>query len=238
MIKVPATAEGLPAIHELIGDGINVNVTLLFGCDTYEKVAEAYIQGVEQLVARGGDPKRIASVASFFVSRVDTLVDAMIATRLEATTDARERSVLRGLVGKAAIANAKVAYQRYRELFGSERWRALARSGAQTQRVLWASTGTKNPDYRDVIYVEELIGPDTVNTIPPATLDAFRDHGRSRASLTEDVESAYGTMKMLEQTGISMHKAAETLLVEGLRLFSDAFDQLLKAVEKQSRAVG
>jgi len=238
MIKVPGTAEGVPAIRELISDGINVNVTLLFGCDTYEKVAEAYVQGVEQLVARGGDPKRIASVASFFVSRVDTVVDALVAGRLQLTTNVGEQSVLRGLTGKAAIANAKLAYQRYRELFGSERWRALARSGAQTQRVLWASTGTKNPDYRDVVYVEELIGPDTVNTIPPATFDAFRDHGQARASLTEDIESAYDTMEMLGQLGISMQEVAERLLAEGLQLFADAFDKLLKAVEQRSRSAG
>ncbi len=238
MIKVPATAAGLPAIQELIGDGINVNVTLLFGCDTYEKVAEAYIAGLERLVARGGDPKRVASVASFFVSRVDTAIDALIATRLEATTNAREQSFLRGLTGKAAIANAKLAYQRYRELFGGRRWQALASRGAQTQRLLWASTGTKNPNYRDVIYVEELIGPDTVNTIPPATFDAFRNHGRPRASLTEDVESAYDTMDMLKQLGISMQEVAEKLLAEGLQLFSDAFDKLLKAVDKQSRSAG
>ena len=238
MIKVPATAEGLPAIRELISDGINVNVTLLFGCDTYEKVAEAFIAGLERLVARGGDPKRVASVASFFVSRVDTAVDSLIAARLQATTNAGEQSILRGLIGKAAIANAKLAYQRYLELFGSPRWRALAGRGAQTQRLLWASTGTKNPSYRDVVYVEELIGPDTVNTIPPATFDAFRDHGQPRASLTEDIESAYDTMDTLKALGISMHEVAETLLAEGLQLFADAFDKLLKAVEKQSRGAG
>ena len=238
MIKVPATAEGIPAIQELIGDGINVNVTLLFGCDTYEKVAEAYIAGLERLVAGGGDPKRVASVASFFVSRVDTAIDALIATRLEATTNAREQSFLRGLTGKAAIANAKLAYQLYRELFGGRRWQALGSRGAQTQRLLWASTGTKNPNYRDVIYVEELIGPDTINTIPPATFDAFRNHGRARASLTEDVESAYDTMDMLKELGISMQEVAEKLLAEGLQLFSDAFDKLLKAVKKQSGSAG
>ena len=238
MIKVPATTEGLPAIRELVGDGINVNVTLLFGCDTYEKVAEAYLAGLERLVARGEDPKRVASVASFFVSRVDTAIDALIAARLGATTNAGERSVLRGLTGKAAIANAKLAYQRYRELFGSARWRALAGQGAQTQRLLWASTGTKDPNYRDVIYVEELIGPDTVNTIPPATFDAFRDHGRPRASLTEDIESAYETIDVLKGLGISMQEVEERLLTEGLQLFADAFDKLLKAVEKQSRSTG
>jgi transaldolase/glucose-6-phosphate isomerase len=235
MIKVPATTEGLPAIQELISEGINVNVTLLFGCDTYEKVAEAYVAGLEQLVARGRDPKHVASVASFFVSRVDTLVDAMIAARLQATTNANEQSVLCGLTGKAAIANAKLAYQRYRELFGAKRWQALASRGAQTQRLLWASTGTKNPSYRDVVYVQELIGPDTVNTIPPATFDAFRNHGQPRASLTEGVESAQDTMANFKQLGISMQEVAQKLLADGLQLFSDAFDKLLKAVEKRSR---
>jgi transaldolase / glucose-6-phosphate isomerase len=236
MIEVPGTLEGLPAIQELIGDGINVNVTLLFGCDTYEKVAEADIAGLEEWIARGRDPKRVASVASFFVSRVDTLVDAMIATRLGEGTDARAQGMLRSLSGKAAIANAKVAYQCYRELFGGERWQALAGRGAQTQRLLWASTGTKNPSYRDVMYIEELIGPDTVITIPPATFDAFRDHGQPRASLVEDIDAAHAILDMLEQLGISMEQVSQTLLTEGLQLFSDAFDQLLDAVEKQSRS--
>jgi transaldolase/glucose-6-phosphate isomerase len=236
MIKVPAAPEGLPAIQALIGDGINVNVTLLFGCETYEKVAEAYIAGLERLVARGGDPQRIASVASFFVSRVDTAVDALLAARLEATSDAGQQRLLRGLVGKAAIANAKLAYQRYRQIVDSLRWQALARKGAQTQRLLWASTGTKNPSYRDVCYVEELIGPDTVNTIPPATFDAFRDHGQARAAITEDLESARDAMDKLEAIGISMHAVAERLLAEGLQLFSEAFGKLLQAVEQQSRS--
>lgn len=238
MIKIPATPQGLPAIHQLVSEGINVNVTLLFAPDVYEQVADAYIAGLEKLIARGGDPKRVASVASFFISRIDTAIDALIATRLAATTNAREQSFLRGLTGKAAIANAKLAYQRYQELFGSRRWQALAGQGAQTQRLLWASTGAKNPEYRDVIYVEELIGPDTVNTIPPATFDAFRDHGRPRASLTEDVDSASDTMDMLAEVGISMQDVTDKLLAEGVQLFSDAFKKLLNAVEKQSRDAG
>jgi transaldolase / glucose-6-phosphate isomerase len=238
MIKIPATPQGIPAIHQLISEGINVNVTLLFAQETYEQVAEAYIAGLEKLVARGGDPKCVASVASFFISRIDTAIDALIATRLEATTNAREQSFLRGLTGKAAIANAKLTYQRYQELFGSPRWQALAGQGAQTQRLLWASTGAKNPNYRDVLYVEELIGPDTVNTIPPATFDAFRDHGRPRASLTADLESACDTMAMLAEAGISMKEVTQQLLSEGVQLFSDAFDKLLKAVEKQSKEAG
>ena len=238
MIKVPATAEGVPAIEQLISEGISVNVTLLFAQEAYEQVAEAYIAGLEKLVARGGDPTRVASVASFFVSRIDTAIDGLIAARLPAATQARERALLRGLIGKVAIANAKLAYQRYQELFRGRRWEALATRGAQTQRLLWASTGVKNPSYRDVVYVEELIGPDTVNTIPPATLEAFRAHGRPRASLTEDVDAARDTMDGLAQAGISMRDVTDRLLAEGVQLFADAFAKLLKAVEKQSKEAG
>src|SRR6516165_103236 len=203
MIKVPATRQGIVAVKELIGEGINVNVTLLFAIDAYERVAEAYIAGLEAYAARrGGDLGRIASVASFFISRIDTAIDALLAERLQSATQAGEASQLRGLIGKIAIANAKLAYQRYLELFAGRRWQTLAGQGAQTQRLLWASTGTKNPSYRDVYYVEELIGPDTVNTIPPATFDAFRDHGRPRASLVEDLESAADTMSALAEVGI------------------------------------
>ncbi|MGH8733878.1 MAG: transaldolase, partial [Burkholderiales bacterium] len=165
MIKVPATAEGMPAIQQLISEGINVNVTLLFALEAYEQVADAYLTGLEKLVARGGDPTRVASVASFFISRIDTAIDALIAARLPAATQAGEQALLRGLMGRAAIANAKLAYQRYQELFSGPRWQALAAHGAHTQRLLWASTGVKNPSYRDVVYVEELIGPETVNTM-------------------------------------------------------------------------
>jgi transaldolase/glucose-6-phosphate isomerase len=238
MIKVPATAAGVPAIQQLISEGINVNVTLLFALDAYERVADAYISGLEKLLARGGDPTRVAGVASFFVSRIDTAIDMLIAAREQSSRDAREQSVLRGLTGRVAIANAKLAYQRYQELFTGPRWQRLAALGAQTQRLLWASTGVKNPSYRDVVYVEELIGPDTVNTIPPATLEAFRDHGRPRASLTEDAEAARDTMDGLAQVGISMNDVTDRLLADGLQLFSDAFAKLLTAVEKQSTEAG
>ena len=238
MIKVPATPQGVPAIHQLISDGINVNVTLLFAQDAYEQVAEAYIAGLEKFAAGGGDLKRVASVASFFISRIDTAIDALTAARLQATTNAREQSVLRGLTGKVAIANAKLTYQRYQELFNGRRWQALADLGAQTQRLLWASTGTKNPSYRDVIYIEELIGPDTVNTVPPATFEAFRDHGRPRASLAEDVDAAFDTMAALAEVGISMKHVTDQLLDDGVALFSEAFEKLLKAVEKQSKEAG
>ena len=238
MIKVPATSQGIPAVYELIGEGINVNVTLLFAQDAYERVAEAYIAGLEAYAARGGDLKRVASVASFFISRIDTAIDTLIAARLQAGPDANGTSVLRALTGKVAIANAKLTYQRYQELFSGRRWQALAGRGAQAQRLLWASTGTKNPNYRDVVYIEELIGPDTVNTMPPATFDAFRDHGRPRASLVEDVESAADTMATLAEVGISMKDVTDKLLIEGVQLFSDAFGKLLKAVEKQTKGRG
>jgi transaldolase / glucose-6-phosphate isomerase len=238
MIKVPATPQGIVAIHELIGEGINVNVTLLFAQDSYEQVAEAYIAGLEAYASRRGNLSKVASVASFFISRIDTAIDNLAAARLQGGTSAHDTSLLRGLTGKVAIANAKLTYQRYRELFSGRRWQALAGKGAQTQRLLWASTGTKNPNYRDVIYIEELIGPDTVNTIPPATFDAFRDHGRPRASLMEEVESAADTMAALAEVGISMKDVTDKLLAEGLQLFSDAFSKLLDAVEKQTRQAG
>lgn len=238
MIKVPATPQGIAAVQPLIEEGINVNLTLLFGQEAYEQVAEAYIAGLEKLAARGRDLRHIASVASFFISRIDTAVDALLTARLDAETDGRQRSLLRALTGKAAIANAKLAYRRYQELFSGERWQVLAVRGAQTQRLLWASTGTKNPAYRDVFYVEELVGPDTVNTIPPTTLDAFRDHGRPRASLLEDTEAAFDTMSTIAEAGISMQQVANRLLADGVRLFSEAFEKLLKAVETQSRPTG
>ncbi len=232
MIKVPATEEGIPAFQQLISEGINVNVTLLFAQAYYERVAEAYIAGLEARAAKGGSVSGIASVASFFISRIDSLVDGLIEARLKAATSPTDRALLRSLLGKVAIANGKLTYQRYKEIFHGPQWQALAAKGAQTQRVLWASTSTKNPRYRDVVYVEELIGPDTVDTIPPATYDAFRDHGQPRASLEEDVEVAQDTMETLEQVGISMKEATDKLLVDGVKIFSDAFDKLLGAVDK------
>lgn len=236
MIKVPATPEGIPAIVQLISKGINVNVTLLFAQETYAQVAEAYLTGLEQLAARDGDVGIVASVASFFVSRIDTAVDTALAARLKTSTTETEQALLRGLQGTVAIANAKLAYQRYRRLFSGPRWEALAKRGAMTQRVLWASTGTKNPTYRDVMYVEELIGPETVNTIPPATFEAFRDHGRPQSRLTEGLEQATDTLRLLERAGLSMKEITDRLLQEGLQLFSDAFDTLLAAVEQQGKA--
>ena len=232
MIKIPATPEGLPAIRQTLEEGLNINITLLFAQARYEEVAEAYLSALEARVAKGLDISHIASVASFFVSRIDTLVDSKIDEKLKSAADASQRELLESLRGKIAIANAKLTYKKYQELFGGPRWKALASKGAQTQRLLWASTSTKNPKYRDVIYVEELIGADTVDTIPPATFDAFRAHGKLRASLTEDLESARKTMENLGKAGISMKEVTDKLLVDGVKLFADAFKQLLDATGK------
>jgi transaldolase / glucose-6-phosphate isomerase len=234
MIKVPGTAEGIPAFQQFISEGININVTLLFAQEVYVRVAEAYISGLEHFAARGGDVSRIASVASFFISRIDSLVDSILAARLKTAKDPREQETLKSLQGKVAIANGKQTYEKYQTIFGTDRWKALAAKGGQTQRVLWASTSTKNPAYRDILYAEELIGPDTVDTMPPATFEAFRDHGRVRLTLTEDLESAHKTMETLAQIGISMKEVTDKLTDDGVRLFAEAFDNLLEAVEKSS----
>ena len=232
MIKVPGTPAGIPAIRALIGDGINVNVTLLFSQAAYEQAAEAYVSGLEALAGRGGNLGGVASVASFFVSRIDTAIDAELERKMAGSADAG----LAGLRGRAAIANAKLAYRIYRDIVAGDRWRALAAKGAQPQRLLWASTSTKNPNYRDVIYVEELVGRDTVNTIPPATLDAFRDHGRVRESLVEDLDAARQVFAELERHGISIAAVTDRLLDEGVKLFADAFDTLLAAVAREAGA--
>ena len=236
MIKIPGTPEGVPAVRQLISEGININITLLFSQDAYVKVAEAYIDGLEALQKAGQDLSGIASVASFFVSRIDTLVDSMIADRLKSAHGAKEEQLLRSLQGKVAIANAKQAYWKYGQIFSSARWKALAAQGAQTQRLLWASTSTKNPSYRDVMYIEGLIGPDTVNTIPPATLDAFRDHGVVARTLDADLAAADTTMSDLETAGISMRQVTDKLLVDAIQLFDDAFTKLLAAVESKKPA--
>jgi transaldolase len=234
MVKVPGTAEGLPAFQQLISEGININVTLLFSQVMYQNIAEAYITGLEQLAAQGGNVAKMASVASFFISRIDTAADNLLNARLKTSKDVKEQEQLKGLLGKVAIANGKLAYQRYLKLFGSDRWKKLAAQGAQTQRVLWASTGTKNPNYSDVMYVEELIGQDTVNTLPVATLDAFRDHGHPRASLVENVPAAEQTMQTLAKVGISIDEITDKLTDDGIRSFEDAFDKLLEAIKKNS----
>jgi transaldolase/glucose-6-phosphate isomerase len=237
MIKVPATKPGLPAIRQLIGEGINVNITLLFSQQVYEEVVEAYLAGVEHLVAQGGDPSKIASVASFFVSRIDQSVDKLIDECLRQTNDADKRADLTGLRGKIAIANAKLAYQRYKRLFAGARWEKLRAEGARVQRLLWASTGTKNPAYSDVLYIEGLIAPETISTMPPATMDAFRDHGRVQPTLEENIEQARQVMATLEKSGISIDSVTAKLVEEGVQIFADAFDKLLDAVARKRVAL-
>jgi len=232
MIKVPGTKEGLPAIRQLLEEGININITLLFAQSVYEEVAEAFNAALEARAKKGQDISQIASVASFFVSRIDTLIDSQIDAKLKSVTDANQRALLTGLQGKVAIANAKLTYRKYQEICSTPRWKALAAKGAQPQRLLWASTSTKNPKYRDVLYVEELIGRDTVDTIPPATFDAFRDHGHVRPSLAENVDEAAKVMASLEKAGISMKEVTEKLVADGVKLFADAFKQLLEATGK------
>ncbi len=220
MIKVPGTPEGLPAIEMLIAEDMNVNVTLLFSRAVYEQVAERYIAGLERRAAQGMDLGRIASVASFFVSRIDSAVDPLVPEALR---------------GKTAIANAVLAYEGYKRIFSGTRWKALAEKGARPQRLLWASTSTKNPAYRDVMYVEELIGKNTVNTLPPATVDAFRDHGKPRASLEEDVNAARATLDAVGKH-VSLDDVTAKLTQDGVKLFADAFDKLLAAVEAARKA--
>jgi len=231
MVKVPATPEGVPAIRQLLEDGLNINITLLFAQSAYEKVAEAYIAALEARAAKGQDISHIASVASFFVSRIDTLIDSKIDEMLK-TAQGGNKELLESVHGRVAIANAKLTYKKYQELFSGPRWNALAAKGAQVQRLLWASTSTKNPKYRDVLYVEELIGADTVDTIPPATFDAFRDHGKLRNSLTEDVPGAAKVMENLGKAGISMKEVTDKLIADGVKLFADAFKTLLEATGK------
>jgi transaldolase / glucose-6-phosphate isomerase len=229
MIKVPGTDAGTPAIRQLIGEGLNINVTLLFGLDAYLAVADAHMAGLETLLAAGGDISRVRGVASVFVSRIDTQIDKEIDRRLSggAGTDA---DALRALRGKVAIANAKVAYQRYLEILATPRWQALAAAGAAPQRLLWASTGAKDPAYSDILYVETLIGRDTINTMPVKTLDAFRDHGTVRASLTEDLGAAQAVLAAAERQGLDLKAVTDRLVVDGVRQFAEAFDKLLAVV--------
>lgn len=229
MIKVPATDEGIPAIRQLISEGININVTLLFSVEAYEKVAQAYLQGLTEYSDKGGDISRVASVASFFVSRIDSAVDALIEERLK--NPSGNHALLKPLLGAVAIANAKLAFIAFKKFCENPAWIALEARGAQRQRLLWASTGTKNPAYRDTLYVEELIGPETVNTIPPATFNAFRDHGQVRASLLEHLEEAHDTLHDLEAAGIDFKAVTSQLLHDGLLQFADAFDKLLGSVD-------
>jgi transaldolase len=229
-VKIPGTEPGLPAIEDSIAEGRSINVTLIFSLDRYADVAEAYIRGIERLVESGGDPSRVASVASFFVSRVDTEADK----RLEAI-GTEEALALRG---KLAVANAKLAYRRYREIFSTERWHALELKGASRQRCLWASTSVKNPDYRDTLYVEELIGPETVNTMPEETIQAFQDHGVAASTLKQDVDEAERVFAEVEKAGVDYADVTDTLEKEGVQKFSDSFKELLDGItEKRGQVV-
>jgi transaldolase len=236
MIKVPATPAGIPAIEQLISEGINVNVTLMFSMEHYIRVAEAYVRGLQTL-ARNGKPLAVASVASFFVSRVDSLIDKLIEERMARATQASEKQELESLLGKTAIANSRLVYQKFIEIFSRPAFLDLKSKGARVQRPLWASTSTKNPKYRDVLYAEELIGPDTVDTMPPATVDAFRDHGRVRASLEEGLEAATDVFRRLAALGIDMNAATEKLQVDGVKLFADSFDILMQSLASKRESL-
>lgn len=235
MIKVPGTPEGCVALRRLIADGLNVNVTLLFAVEAHARVIDAYLAGLEDRAAAGGDLRHVASVASFFVSRVDGAVDAALEARVAAGTLPRERAT--ALQGRAAIANARLAYRLFRSRFSGKRWEALAAKGAQLQRPLWASTSTKNPAYRDVLYVEQLIGPDTVNTMPPATLEAFRDHGITARTVDGDPEGAERLLGELRALGIDLDQVTDQLLTEGLASFQKSFDTLIAGLERKTAAL-
>ncbi len=233
MIKIPATAEGIPAIEQMIYEGVNINVTLIFSLAVYQQVAEAYIRGLERRVAEGKAVDHLASVASFFVSRVDTMIDKQLDAKIAASSDLDEQEKLRELRGKAAIANARLAYEQYEQIFHGERFAALRQANAQPQRCLWASTSTKNPAYRDVIYVEELIGPETVDTMPPQTIVAFQDHGIPERTLGE-YDEARATMARLASAGIDMDQVTKQLEIDGVKSFADSFTSLLDSTAQKT----
>ena len=232
LIKVPATAEGLPAIQQPISEGISVNVTLLFGLPRYRQVAEAYIAGLEARAVQGRPVKHVASVASFFLSRIDVLVDPLLGKIV--AQGGKKAELAKKARGQVAIASAKMAYQIYKEIFLSDRFRKLAAQGARVQRLLWASTGTKNPDYSDVKYIESLIGADTVSTVPVETLDAYRDHGAPKSSLETDVAEAASVLKCLADIGISIDKVTQQLEDEGITKFNQPFDKLMQALVQRA----
>ena len=231
MIKVPGTDEGLPAIEQLLSEGLNVNVTLLFSLAGYEAVMEAYLRGLERRAEAGGALEGVASVASFFVSRVDSSVDAALEKIVAEGGERAEKA--KGLLGRAAVANARLAYARFQEVFAGPRWEALAARGARVQRPLWASTSTKNPDYRDVIYVEELIGPHTVNTMPLATVEAFADHGVARRTVDADLDRARADLAALKELGIDLDDVTRQLQVEGVDKFAKSFRGMMKVVDEK-----
>ena len=236
MIKIPGTAEGLPSIEESLFDGINVNVTLLFSVDAYEQVANTYVKALERRAEAGLPLHNVASVASFFVSRIDAEVEKRIKAKLADEQDPAKRAALESLEGKVAIANAKMAYVVFQKVFGSERFLALKAKGARVQRVLWASVGTKNPKYKDTLYVDELIGPDTVSTMPPETFDAVKDHGESKLTLLEGVEEAREVFARLKQVGIDLENVTDVLLEEGIQKFAQSFQQLMDSIESKRKS--
>lgn len=238
MIKVPGTGAGIGAIEQLLSEGVNVNITLLFSLEGYERVMEAYLRGLERRADAGDPIGRVASVASFFVSRVDSAVDAELREKLDATTEEGRKARIRSLFGRIAIANAKMAYQRFEEIFGGERFARLKESGARVQRPLWASTSTKDPEYRDVLYVEELIGPDTVNTMPLATLEAFADHGIARRTVDEKVDEARAALAALSEVGIDLDRITDRLQQEGVEKFAKAYRGLIDTVGQELSRVG
>jgi transaldolase len=231
MIKVPGTDAGLPVIEQLLAEGLNVNITLLFSVPNHEQVMEAFLRALERRLEAGEPLERVASVASFFVSRVDSAIDAQLNKLAEAATDDAAKQRALGLRGKAAVANARLAYRRFQEVFSGERWERLRAAGAQVQRPLWASTSTKNPDYRDVIYVEELIGPHTVNTMPLATVEAFADHGVGKTTVDQDVEQAVADIAGLRELGIDLDEVTDQLQREGVEKFAKSFRELLQSVD-------
>ena len=238
MVKIPSTPAGIPAIRQALSEGININITLIFSLENYRQVGEAYLSALEDRLAADRDISHIASVASFFVSRVDVLIDRLLENKIAASRTPAEQQQLKALQGRAAIANARLAYQEFKRLFGTARFEALRQHGARVQRPLWASTGVKNPAYRDVRYVEELIGPNTVNTMPLATLERFRDHGRVRLSVEEDLLPSQEVLTALEATGIDYDQITRHLQEEGVQTFVESFDQLMQCLEDKRKAIG
>ena len=237
MIKIPATQEGIPAVRQALTEGINVNITLIFSIEFYRQVTDAFLTALEDRNAEGKDISHIASVASFFVSRVDTLVDKLLEDKIKATSDSAEQQMLKSLEGKAAIANARLVYQDFKRIFGTPRFETLKHSGAQPQRPLWASTSTKNPAYRDVLYAEELIGPNTVDTMPLETIENFRDHGQVRLSIEDDIPQAKAELAALEEIGIHYDQVTQQLLDEGVQKFADSFHELFQGIESKKQAI-
>ena len=237
MIKIPGTQAGMPAIEQCIYEGININITLLFSLQAYEQTMEAYIRGLERRADEGKPIANIASVASFFVSRIDTAADKELERRVEKASDEAEKAKLQSLLGRIAIANAKVAYQKYKKIFHGERFAALKQNGARVQRPLWASTSTKNPVYPDVYYVEALMGPETVDTLPPATITAFRDHGRPRVTIEDKIDEERAVLTRLEEVGISLDQVTAHVLADGVRLFVEPFEKLLKTIESRAAEI-